>query len=200
MIDPYLSLKYFSSLLLCVLLVFAGCMTKQGEADKAAQELAEKEHGVTGQGPRQPGVPISADTLSRFLSVPQGYALRAKPTMEDLELAGAHYSHVLVMYASGEKSITCSIWDYNYIVGLTGSYTPARNADIETDEEISHPDSVGTFPAWTHWNKKFHEGTLGVVVNERVYVILDAKRGATMDDLKATADHMDLKAIAAIAQ
>lgn len=187
-------------------LFVSACSKKTDEAAQNAQAAASAaEAAVSGAAaapgaPHKPGVAIPAKTLAGFLGAPSGYSLSGQPETMEMAVEGQKYSSVQAKYMSGEKEITVSIFDYNYITGLTAAYSMMMNMSLETNEESLHSDKIGNFPAWIDWKKNNNEGTLGIVVNDRVFVVVTGSNGATLDDLKSAANALSLSGIASAAK
>jgi hypothetical protein len=179
-----------------------GCSKKTDDAAKMAEAAAAAAQSAATQTPaatasaKTPGVAVPAKTLAGFLAAPSGYTLQGQPETMEMAMQGQKYSTAQGKYKSGEKEITVSIFDYNYIAGLSMAYTTMMNMSVETNEESLHSDKIAGFPAWVDWKKNNNSGTIGVVVNDRIFVVVEASGAATMDDLKAAANAVNLSGIA----
>lgn len=184
----------------------ASCSKKTDEAAKAAeaavaaaQNPANAEMSSTAAA-KKPGIAIPAKTLAGYLGTPSGYTLEGTPETMEMAIEGQKYSSVQSKFKAGDKEIQIAIFDYNYITGLTAAYSMMMNMSLETNEESLHGDRICGFPAWIDWKKNNNEGTVGIVVNDRVFVVVTGSNGATLDDLKAAANAVNLSGIASAAK
>jgi hypothetical protein len=189
--------------MLAVGLLTAACSNKTDEAAKeaeatakAAQTMASAEIAPSAANANKPGVAVAAKTLASFLGTPSGYALEGTPETMEMAVQGQKYSSAQGKFKSGDKEINVSIFDYNYIAGMTAAYSAMMNMSLETNEESLHSDKIGGFPAWIEWKKTNNEGTIGIVVNDRIFVVITGSNGATLEDLKAAANAVNLSGIA----
>lgn len=188
-------------------LLATGCSKKTDDAAKmaeaaaaAAQNAAAMQTPAATASAQKPGIAVPAKTLAGFLSAPGGYTLEGQPETMEMAVEGQKYSTAQGKYKSGDKEITVSIFDYNNISGLSMAYTTMMNMSVETNEESLHSDKIAGFPAWVDWKKNNNSGTIGVVVNDRIFVVIEASSGATLDDLKAAANAVNLSGIASAAK
>lgn len=199
--------------MLAAALVCGGCSKKVDEAQqaaeaavKAAQQMAQSATNNAAAGANgaaanhTPGVAIPAKTLVAALVTPSGYTIQGEPESMEMEMQGNKYSHANAVYKNGDKQIQISIMDYNYIAGLSAAYSMFTTMNMETNDESIHSDKFAGFPGWTDWKKKQNEGSVGVVVNDRVFVVTEGSNGATMDEIKAAANGVNYSAIAAAAK
>jgi hypothetical protein len=185
-------------------LLVTGCSKKTDDAAKVAEAAtaaaqnaaAIGQSAATNPGARKPGVAVPAKTLAGFLGAPSGYTMQGNPETMEMAVEDQKYSTAQAKYNSGDKNITVSIFDYNNITGLSMAYTAMMNMSVETNEESLHSDKIAGFPAWVDWKKNSNSGTIGVVVNDRIFVVIEASGGATLDDLKAAANAVNLSGIA----
>ena len=192
-----------SALLLLTFLLIGvtGCAKKEDEASKAAQQLSKTMQQMTqnttggSSADKKPGVAIPAKTLAGFLPSVSGYTAKGEPETMEMEMAGAKYSSATQKFENGEKRITVSYWDYNNIAGLSMAYTAMMGMNIETNEESLHSEKFNGNPGWISWKKTSNEGTVGVVINDRVFGVIEAHGGATLDELKAVANSINYSGI-----
>ena len=196
-----------SSLLLagCFIIGVSGCNKKQDDAQKAVAEMSKsiqqmQQNTTGGSAGKSPGVAVPAKTLASFLPAVSGYTTKGDPETMEMEMQGAKYSHANQTYQNGDKHIKVSILDYNYIAGLSAAYGMMMNMSLETNEESMHSEQFGGNPGWVDWKKKSNQGTVGVVVSDRIYVITEAENGATLDDLKSVANSINYSGIALAAK
>lgn len=188
-----------------LVIIASGCSKKVDETQKAAeqatnamQQMSQNMGGANAD--RKPGVAIPAKTLATALPTISGYTAKGEAETMEMEMAGAKYSHANQDYENGDKHIKVSIMDYNYIAGLSMAYSTMMNMSMETNEESMHSEKFNGNPGWINWKKKSNEGTVGVVVNDRVFVIVEARNGVTMDEAKAVANSIDYSGIASAAK
>src|SRR5438105_661052 len=197
----------FSSILVtgCLFIGITGCSKKQDEAQKAAEQASNAMQQMSqniagGASGKKSGVAVPAKTLGGFLPSVSGYTAKGEPETMEMDFQGAKYSHATQEYTNGDKTIKVSILDYNYIAGLTAAYSMLMNMNIETNEESLHSEKFNGNPGWVSWKKSSNEGTVGVVVNDRIFVVIDAHGGATLDELKSAAGSINYSGIASAAK
>ncbi|MDP4219755.1 MAG: hypothetical protein Q8916_03115 [Bacteroidota bacterium] len=191
----------------CFVIGISGC-SKKDEAQKAAEETAKSmQQMATGTNAsasatsnKTPGVAVPAKTLAGFLPSVSGYTAKGEPETMEMDMNGAKYSHASQTYENGDKRIKVSILDYNYITGLSAAYSMMMNMSLETNDESMHSEKFSGNPGWVDWKKNSNQGTVGVVVGDRVYVIVEAEHGATLDDLKSVAGAINYSGIASAAK
>jgi len=194
-----------------ILFVISGCGKKEDDAQKAAEQAAKSmqqmaqnmQSGNSAGGAtanQTPGVAIPAKTLAGFLPSVSGYTPKGDPETMEMEMNGAKYSHAIQTYQNGDKRIKVSILDYNYIAGLSAAYAMMMNMSLETNDESMHSEKFGGNPGWVDWKKKNNQGTVGVVVNNRIYVVVEAENGASLDDLKSVANSINYSGVASAAK
>jgi hypothetical protein len=204
---------YLRSLVLmaAVILSISGCSKKEDDAQKATeqaaksmQQMAQNMQGgaaaAAANANKTPGVAVPAKDLAGFLPSVSGYTVKGDPETMEMEMNGAKYSHAIQTYENGDKRIKVSILDYNYIAGLSAAYAMMMNMSLETNDESMHSENFGGNPGWVDWKKKSNQGTVGVVVNNRIYVVVEAERGSTLDDLKSVANSINYSGIASAAK
>ncbi len=181
-----------------------GCSKKEDQATKdaeaasqAANQMAQQTNGAAHKAS---GVAVPGKTLQTFLPTISGYTIQGEPETMDMDMSGVKYTSASAKYKNGEKQIDVSVFDYNYIAGLTAAYTAMMNMNMETNEESWHSDKIGGFPAWSDWKKKSNEGTIGVVVNDRIFVTIEGHGGVSQDELKSAASAVNLSGIAGAAK
>src|SRR6185503_15194491 len=114
------------------------CSKKEDQAQEAAEQMAKsmeqmgqtmQAQGQNGQATanKAPGVAIPAKTLVTFLPTISGYEKNGDAEYMDMDMQGTKYSHASQRYTSGDKSLTVSIFDYNYIAGLTAGFGMLMN-------------------------------------------------------------------------
>lgn len=192
--------------MIAAVLVFMSCSKKVDETQKATEDATNamqqmSQNTATGTtADKKPGVAIPAKTLAAALPTISGYTPKGEAETMEMEMAGAKYSHANQDYENGEKNIKVSIMDYNYIAGLSMAYSTMMNMSMETNEESMHSEKFNGNPGWINWKKKSNEGTVGVIVNDRVYVTIEARDGATLDEIKSVAGSINYSVVASAAK
>ena len=187
--------------------MFASCSKKEDQAEQAADQMQKSldQMGQAMQGMQNqageaankaPGVAIPAKTLVTFLPDLSGYQKNGDAEYMDMDMQGTKYSHASQSYTNGDKSVKVSIFDYNYIAGLAAAYSMFLNMNIETNTEIQRSEKIGGFPGWFHWEKNSNNGTLGVVVGDRVFVTIDGDGGVSGDELHSVANSLNFSGLA----
>lgn len=181
-----------------------GCSKKTDDAQKAAEAAAAAGQNAAASATtpastasaEKPGVAVPAKTLAGFLATPSGYTMDGNAKTMEMAMEGMKYSTAQGKYTSGEKEISVSILDYNHIAGLSAAYSPLMSMSMESDDESLHSEKFNGFPGWIDWKKNSNSGTIGIVVNDRIFVVVEASGGATLDELKAAANAVNLSGIA----
>ncbi len=152
--------------------------------------------GTSNENDKATGPIIKSTTLAGFLPNIAGYD-RKNPENTDINMSGMAYAVAKSDYTSGDNKITVSIIDYNHQMGMAAAYSMFLNGyNVETNEEVTRSEKIGGYPGWIDWKKNNNSGTVGVFVNDRVFVIVEASKAASLDDLKSIAEKVDLSGIA----
>jgi hypothetical protein len=149
---------------------------------------------ASNQANNQPAGPaIKSTTLANFLPDLSGYT-KGSPEHVDMNMAGMNWSSAKSTYTNGDNRVTINIFDYNHQTGLAAAYSmyTAGNLNIETDDEITRSQQIGGFPGWINWKKKTNNGSVGVIVGDRIWVVIEASKAGSIDDLVAMAQKIDL--------
>jgi hypothetical protein len=188
-------------------LTLVSCSKKEDPQEQAAQQMAQSMEQMgqamqpaDGAANKAPGVAIPAKTLVTFLPTIDGYQVNGEAEYMEMEMQGTKYSHASQSFTNGDKRIKVSIFDYNYIAGLTAGFAMLMNMNMETNTEITRSEKIGGFPGWFNWHKQSNDGTIGVVVSDRVFVTIDGDGGVTEDELHAVANAVNLSGIAGAVQ
>lgn len=202
-----MKIKALTLVFLAGSLFAVGCGKKQDDAQNAAEQAAKAMQQMqtattNADGTnKKPGVAVPAKTLAGFLPTSiSGYTLEGEPETMEMDMQGAKYTHAQGTYKNGEKRIQVSIFDYNYIAGLSMAYSAMLNMNMETNEESFHSEKMSGFPGWIQWKKKSNEGSIGVVVNDRIFVVTEANNGVTLDEAKSAANAVNYSGIASAAK
>lgn len=203
-----MKLKLLALSMIVASFIATGCGKKEDDAQKAADAAAKateqmsQTSGSNGgsSANKTPGVAVAAKTLASFLATPAGYKMDGEPETMEMDFQGQKYSHAQGKYTNGDKEITISIFDYNYITGLSAAYSTMLNMNMESNDESFHSEKIAGFPGWFNWHKKDNNGTIGVVVNDRIFVVTESHGGVSQDELKAAASGVNYSGIAAAAK
>jgi hypothetical protein len=145
------------------------------------------------------GPPIKSTDLANYLPKLSGYDMK-NPEHMDMNAMGMSYSMAKSDYTMGNSKVTVTIFDYNHQAGLAAAYSMfLSNYSMENDEEKVNSEQINGFPGWVELHKKQNQGTVGVVVGQRIYVIIESSNVKSTDDLVAIAKSMDLAGIAKLA-
>ncbi|MEP7233860.1 MAG: hypothetical protein ABI778_01070 [Ignavibacteriota bacterium] len=191
-----------------LVVVLSSCAKKEEDAAKTMEQASNAMQqnaqnmaaAASGSSNKTPGVAVPAKTLAGFLPSVSGYTAKGEPETMEMEMGGAKYSHASQDYSNGDKRIKVQILDYNYIAGLSAAYGMMMNMSMETNEESMHSEKFNGNPGWINWKKKSNDGTIGVVVADRIYVILEAENGASADELRSVAGSINYSGIASAAK
>ncbi|SRR5579883_606034 len=186
-------------------LVFAvGCGKKNDSAstdsaataNNIAKTVSDAMNGASGGAAQHKSSAhaLPSDKLASFLPQLSGFTAK-EPEKASMNVQGTEWSSASQEFNNGDKSIKISILDYNYIAGLTAAYTMAMNINMENGEELHKGEKFGNYPGWVEWKKKANEGTIGVIVNDRVFVVVEGRNGVSLDDLRAALGKVDLDGI-----
>jgi hypothetical protein len=191
----------------CLILSIAGCSKKEEQAQQAAEEMSKsmqkmaQNMGSNGAAANHaPGVVIPSKTLAGFLPSVSGFTPKGEPETMEMDFQGAKYAHANQTYENGDKRITVSILDYNYIAGLSAAYSAMIGMSFETNEESLHSEQFSGNPGWISWKKESKTGTVGVFVNNRIFVIVEGHDDVSLDDLKSVANSINYSGIASAAK
>lgn len=161
-----------------------------------AANVAEKAKDVattSTQSEKPAGPAISSKTLTNFLPNLSGFTAN-EPQHTDLNMNGMSWSSAERSYDKGDTHVKVTIFDYNNNMQLAAVYNQMRNFSVETDKEITKGETINGNPGWVNWNKENKSGTVGVILNDRVYVIVEGN-AASLDDLKSMLGQMDLSGL-----
>jgi hypothetical protein len=200
-----LSLLPMVALGLFALALSTGCGKKN---DTSMQQNGT--NGTNGSANNMPGMPgtanasnqannlpagpaIKSATLSNFLPELAGYT-KSNPEHMDMNMSGMSWSSAKSTYTNGDNRVTINIFDYNHQAGLAAAYSmyTTGNLNVETDDEITRSQQIGGFPGWVNWKKKSNNGSVGVIVGDRIWVVIETSKAGSIDDLVAIAQKVDL--------
>ncbi len=194
----------------CLIASVTGCSKKEEQAQQAAEEMSKSMQKIAqnmgnnssnnGAANHAPGVVIPSKTLAGFLPSVSGYTSKGEPETMEMDFQGAKYAHANQTYENGDKRITVSILDYNYIAGLSAAYSAMMGMSYETNEESLHSEQFSGNPGWISWKKGSKTGTVGVFVNNRIFVIIEGHDDVSLDELKSVANSINYSGIASAAK
>ena len=165
-------------------------------ANNAANALSQAMGGGGANGAHKSAThSIPSATLAGFLPSPSGYTGH-EPSTSSANFNGIEWSVAERQFDNGDKHIKVTLADYNYAAGLTAAYSMMANFSSEDENSLQHGEKFGSYPGWVQWQKKSNNGTVGVIVNDRIYLIIEGNGGPTLDDLRAVVNSMNLDAIA----
>ena len=165
-------------------------------ANNAANALNQAMGGAGANGAHKSAThSIPSATLASFLPSPSGYTGH-EPSTSSANFNGIEWSVAERQFDNGDKHIKVTLADYNYAAGLTAAYSMMANFSSEDENSLQHGEKFGSYPGWVQWQKKSNNGTVGVIVNDRIYLIVEGNGGPTLDDLRAVVNSMNLDAIA----
>lgn len=167
-----------------------------GNANNPANALSQALGGAAGNAQHQSNAhAIPTTTLSGLLPSPGGYTAH-DPSTSSANFNGVEWSIASREFDNGQKHVKVTLADYNYVQGLTAAYSMLTNFSSENEEELQHGEKFGSYPGWVTWHKKSNNGEIGVIVNDRVYLIVEGSGGVTLDDLRGVVGQMNLDAVA----
>ena len=137
------------------------------------------------------GVAVKSTILAAFLPTLSGFEAK-EPENMDMNMQGMSYASATRKYTTGEKTVTLSIFDYNHMAAMTSMYSMYLGGmSIETGEESMHSMKISGNPGWVDWKKKENNGTIGVVVADRFFVVAEGHGGVSQDELQSMAEKID---------
>ncbi len=168
----------------------------QNNANNAANAISQAMGAATGNAAHQSAThSVPSATLAGFLPNPSGYTAH-EPSTSSANFNGIEWSVAKRQFDNGGKHINVTLADYNYAQGLTAAYSMLANFSSEDENSLQHGEKFGSYPGWVQWQKKSNNGTVGVIVNDRIYLIIEGSGGVTLDDLRGVANSMNLDAVA----
>jgi hypothetical protein len=168
----------------------------QNNANNASNAISQAMGAATGSAAHQSAAhSVPSATLAGFLPSPSGYTGH-EPSTSSANFNGVEWSVAKRRFDNGDKRINVTLADYNYAAGLTAAYSMMANFSSEDENELQHGQKFGSYPGWVQWQKKSNNGTVGVILNDRIYLIIEGSGGVTLDDLQSVANSMNLDAIA----
>jgi hypothetical protein len=173
----------------------------ENQAEAAAQAAQQMANNVTNTANGSNAThksathAIASNTLSGFLPSVNGFTAH-EPSTSSANFNGVEWSTAEREFENGEKHIKVTLADYNYAEGLTAAYSMLMNFSMENENEIQHGEKFGSNPGWVNWHKKNNDGQIGVIVNDRIYLIVEGSGGVTLDELRSVVNQVNTDAIA----
>lgn len=138
---------------------------------------------------------VPSATLASFLPNLGGYTAH-EPSTSSANFNGVEWSTAERQFDNGEKHVKITLADYNYAAGLTAAYTMLMNYSMEDENQIQHGEKFGSYPGWVTWHKKSNDGEIGVIVGDRIYLMIEGSGGVSLDDLRAIVNQVNLDGVA----
>ncbi len=138
---------------------------------------------------------IASSTLAGFLPSLSGYTAH-EPSTSSANFNGVEWSSAEREFDNGDKTVKVTLADYNYVQGLTAAYSMLMNYSMEDENEIQKGEKFGGYPGWITWHKKSNDGQIGVIIGDRIYLIVEGSGGISLDDLRGIVGQMNLDGVA----
>ena len=174
--------------------------TAESQAQQAADAAQKMAQSVTntangGAAHKSSTHAIAVSTLSGFLPNVSGFTAH-EPSTSTANFNGIEWAVAEREFDNNGKHIKVTLADYNYAEGLTAAYSMLMNFSMENETEIQHGEKFGSNPGWVNWKKKANEGQIGVIVNDRIYLIVEGSGGVSLDDLRGVVNQINMDGIA----
>jgi hypothetical protein len=173
-------------------------ITKQMEQGMSAAPGAQG----TADGKTSDLPAVALDDLKALLpdSLPGGFT-RSDVATSTGGAAGFNFGSAKANYAKGDARITVSLMD----MGALGAFAAlggifGASASEETETSYSKIGEVDGRMTIEEFNRATNSGKYATIVDNRIMVEADGSGGATIDDLKAAVQAVDLARIAALAK
>ncbi len=204
------SIVNFTLLFTAFTLLAAGCGKKsdtaenqnnpnannQNSGNNAANAISQAMRAATGNAVHKSAThSIASATLAGLLPNLSGYTAH-EPSTSSANFNGIEWSTAERAFDNGDKHVKVTLADYNYAEGLTAAYSMLANFSSEDENQLQHGEKFGAYPGWVTWQKKANNGQIGVIVADRIYLIVEGSGGVTLDDLRGVVGQMNLDAIA----
>ncbi|HET6401185.1 MAG TPA: hypothetical protein VFH95_07270 [Candidatus Kapabacteria bacterium] len=138
---------------------------------------------------------VPSATLASFLPNLSGFTAH-EPSTSSANFNGIEWSTAERQFDNGDKHVKVTLADYNYAAGLTAAYTMLMNYSMEDENQIQHGEKFGNYPGWVTWHKKSNDGEIGVIVADRIYLMIEGSGGVSLDDLRAIVGQVNLDGVA----
>ncbi len=168
--------------------------TQTPNANNVAQQMTNA-MGGNGAAHKSAVHAVPSTTLSGLLPDVGGFTAH-DPSTSSANFNGIEWSVASREFDNGPKHIKITLADYNYAEGLTAAYTMLANYSMEDENQIQHGEKFGDYPGWIEWHKKSNDGQIGVIVKDRIYLVVEGSGGVTLDDLRAVVGKINLDGVA----
>jgi hypothetical protein len=138
---------------------------------------------------------VASATLAGFLPNLSGFTAH-EPSTSSANFNGIEWSTAERQFDNGDKHVKVTLADYNYAAGLTAAYSMLASYSMEDENQLQHGEKFGSYPGWVTWHKKSNDGQIGVIVGDRIYLIVEGSGGVSLDDLRAIVDQVNLDGVA----
>jgi hypothetical protein len=128
--------------------------------------------------------------LSEFLPIIEGYKKKGKHDILDMKMQGMRYSIASQIYKKRRKEIKVSIHDYA-TNNLLEVYRPLLDMEAENDNMFHHSEKFQGKRGWIDYNKSEKKYSIGILIADRLLILLDATKGASEDELRRAAAKID---------
>jgi hypothetical protein len=184
---------------------FTGCSKKSetaansdssNNANTAANMVTQAMNAAsTGAAHKSAAHSVPSATLAGFLPNLSGYTAH-EPSTSSANFNGIEWSTAERQFDNGDKHVKITLADYNYAAGLTAAYTMLMNYSMEDENQIQHGEKFGSYPGWVTWHKKSNDGQIGVIIGDRIYLMIEGSGGVSLDDLRAIVGQVNLDGVA----
>lgn len=138
---------------------------------------------------------VPSATLASFLPSLSGFTAH-DPSTSSANFNGVEWSTAERQFDNGSKHVKITLADYNYAAGLTAAYSMLANYSMEDENQIQHGEKFGRYPGWVTWHKKSNDGEIGVIIGDRIYLMIEGSGGVSLDDLRAIVNQVNLDGVA----
>jgi hypothetical protein len=193
------------ALLLAGGLLLNSCGSKTEETENAENSSSTTSENATQNNvstanveaaPRTAGAAVSADVLKSFIPNPSGYTADGDIQTTQAKMGELEYSVANQSWTNGNKHLKVTIADYNGVQALTAAYSMLMNMSVETNGEVTKGEKFGGHPGWVQYHKDNSQAQIGVAVNDRLWLIAEGDNGATIDEVRALVNSIDLNKLA----
>ncbi|HZK76085.1 MAG TPA: hypothetical protein VFD13_04180 [Candidatus Kapabacteria bacterium] len=186
---------------------FTGCSKKTDTANQDTSQSANNPNNAASTVTQALGMAnagathksathsVPSATLVGFLPNLSGYTAH-EPSMSSANFNGIEWSTAERQFDNGEKHVKVTLADYNYAAGLTAAYSMMANYSMEDENQLQHGEKFGSYPGWVTWHKKSNNGEIGLIVGDRIYLMIEGSGGVSLDDLRAIVNQVNLDGVA----
>ncbi|MCK4836223.1 MAG: hypothetical protein KAT17_06285 [Candidatus Aminicenantes bacterium] len=167
---------------ICFLLIFTAGMT--------LQVLAQPE----------PVEPVNWRKLTPFLSDLKGWEAKGEPSGSTVNMGNFKMSQVEREYTKNGIELEIQIIDGGYAPIAYAGFKTMSQFEIDTSDEYVKKTNIKDFTAIESYQYKRKNATIIILVADRFIVQLEASEIKDTRELKATAEQLDLKALAGLAK